>query len=134
MFQMLLLFAQEGSAKPPAGGQGGFPIDMMLILILPMILMYFLVIRPGQKRQEKERAALLTNLKKNDRILTTSGIYGVVVGVSEKEDEVTVRVDDNVRLKMVKASIARNFTNEEAAAAEKAALEANKSGKKEGAA
>jgi preprotein translocase subunit YajC len=81
-------------------------------------------------------------LKKNDRVLTTAGIYGTIVAISEKEDELTVRVDDNVRIKMVKASIARNLSHEEAVKAEKAAKDgkkedtakAAKEGKKEGAA
>jgi preprotein translocase subunit YajC len=55
-------------------------------------------------------------LKKNDKVLTTSGIYGTLVDISEKEDEVTVKIADNVRIKMVKSSIARNLSNEEEAA------------------
>jgi preprotein translocase YajC subunit len=67
-------------------------------------------------RQEKERKALRSNLKKDDKILTTSGFYAVVVSVSDKEDEVVVRLQpDNVRLKMIKAAVDRNLTNEEAA-------------------
>jgi preprotein translocase subunit YajC len=73
------------------------------------------------RKQDQERAALLTSTKKNDKIITHSGIYGTVVSVSEKEDEIVVRVDDNVRLKMVKNSILRNLTNEEAAKEAKAA-------------
>ncbi len=55
----------------------------------------------------------MSGLKKNDKVLTTSGIYGTVISVAEKEDEVVVKVDDNTRLKMVKAAILRNITNEE---------------------
>ena len=55
------------------------------------------------KRQEQERQALASNLKKNDEVLTNAGIYGTVVDVSENEDEITVKVDDNVRVKMTKS-------------------------------
>jgi preprotein translocase YajC subunit len=71
------------------------------------------------KRQEQERAALLSMLTKNDKVITHSGIYGTVISVAEKEDEIVVKVDDNVRLRMTKGSIARNLTREEAARAAK---------------
>ncbi len=74
---------------------------------------YFLLWRP-MRRQEADRQALLTSLKKNDKVITSAGIYGTVLAVAEKEDEVTIRVDDNVKLKVIKGSIARNLTNEEA--------------------
>jgi preprotein translocase subunit YajC len=107
-FFQLLAEAQENarSTEPP------------WVSFLPFVAIivgfYFLLIRPGI-RQEKERKELRSKMKKDDKILTTSGIYGVVVSVSDKEDEVVVRVADNVRLRMVKAAIDRNFTNEEAA-------------------
>jgi preprotein translocase YajC subunit len=81
------------------------------------------------RRQEQERQALLTNIKKNDKVITSAGIYGTVISVAEKEDEIVVKVDDNVRLKMVKNSILRNLTNEEAAKEAEAAKKAAKGGK-----
>ncbi len=80
-----------------------------------VVLFYFLMIRAPQKKQEQERQALLKSLKKNDKVVTTAGILGTIVSVAEKENEVVVKVDDNVRLKMLKESIMRNLTNEEAA-------------------
>jgi preprotein translocase subunit YajC len=126
---MLLLADATSGATPPAGGtpQGGgslFDNPIMFFLPVGIVLFYFLFLRPARK-QEQEKAALLTNTKKNDKIITHSGIYGTVVAVNEKEDEITVRVDDNVRLKMVKNSILRNLTNEEAAKEAKAAKAAS---------
>jgi preprotein translocase subunit YajC len=95
-------------------------------MLLPIILLLYLVIvfLPGKRRQEKERQeALVKNLKKNDKVLTIAGIYGTVVNVSDTENEITVRVDDNTRLRMTKDCIARNFTREEEAKAEKDAKE-----------
>jgi preprotein translocase subunit YajC len=122
---MILLADAATGATPPAGGtpQGGdslFGNPILVMLMFGAPLAYFLFFRPMQK-QEREKAALLSNTKKNDKVITHSGIYGTVVAVSEKEDEITVRVDDNVRLKMVKNSILRNLTNEEAAKEAKAA-------------
>ena len=72
-------------------------------------------------------------MKKNDKVITHAGIYGKIISVAEKEDEITVEIDDKVRIKMVKNAILRNLTNEEtlkeAEAAKKAAKEAAKAAK-----
>jgi preprotein translocase subunit YajC len=121
MLQTLILLAED----PPAGGNPQSPLGGALgfmPIILIGIVAYLLLIRP-LKRQEQERVAMASNLKKNDDVLTNAGIYGTVVDVSETDDKITVKVADNVRLKMTKASIARNLTNEEAAKQAKAAKE-----------
>jgi preprotein translocase subunit YajC len=104
---LTLLAADEPAKQQPQGG----PLDALgfLPLIVIMILGYFLLIRGPMKRQEAERNALLASLKKNDKVLTTGGIYGTIVSISDKEDEITVKVDDNVRLRMTKGSIARKI-------------------------
>lgn len=112
MLELLLLFADDPPKTPPT--PGGLPPEMPFILLGGMVLLYFLVLRPMTKRQERERQNLLTNLKKNDKVLTSAGIYGTVVSVSDTEDEVTVKVDDNTRLRMLKGSIVRNISGEEA--------------------
>jgi len=121
---ILLADAAPGTTAPaggtPQGGDSLFSNPIMFFLPVGIVLFYFLFLRPARK-QEQEKAALLTTTKKNDKIITHSGIYGTVVSVSEKEDEIVVRVDDNVRLKMVKNSILRNLTNEEAVKEAKAA-------------
>jgi preprotein translocase subunit YajC len=107
MFHLLMLLADN---PPPQN-----PTPWWYQMVLPagfVFILYFLIMRP--RRGEADRQAFLTGLKKNDKIITTAGIYGTVVAVAEKEDEVTVRVDDNVKLKMLKSAIARNLTNEEA--------------------
>jgi preprotein translocase subunit YajC len=117
MFQFLLMLAEDAAPQPPAGLRSIY--DLLPFIALP-ILFYLILIRPSQRKEQQARASLLSGLKKNDKVLTSAGIYGTVVAVSEREDEVTVRVDDNVRLKMTKTSIARNLTNEENARAAKA--------------
>ena len=120
MLNALVLLAENGAKQG-----GGMGLDMMFIPIILIFLFSLIVLRPMNRRQEQERQALLSSLKKNDRVLTSAGIYGTVISVSDKEDEVVVKVDDNVRLKMIKSAIARNLTNEEAA---KAAKEQKKEG------
>ena len=62
---------------------------------------------------------MVSSLEKGDKVLTAAGIYGTVITVSETEDEVTLKVDDNTRLRMIKGSITRNISKEEAAKAQK---------------
>lgn len=74
----------------------GFPFVMMFVVF------YFLMIRP-QKAKEEQRQEMLKQLKKNDRVLTTGGIYGTVL--STKDHEVVLRVDDNVKLRFARNAI-----------------------------
>ncbi len=115
MLQLLVLLA-DGDDK---GAAGGSPLQFLPLVVIA-ILAYLLLLRP-MRRQEQERQALVSTLKKNDEVLTSAGIYGTVVDISETDDKITVKVADNVRLKMTKASILRNLTNEEAAKQAKAA-------------
>ena len=138
-----VVFAQEKKADPPtkpeaeikagAKEEAGttqeqptpkpaptFP-EWPLLLGGIFFIFYFVVLRPQKRRQEKERLEQQNMLNKNDKVITTAGIYGTIVAVSDKEDEVTVKVDDNTRLKMLKASIMRNITREETLKAEKEA-------------
>ena len=128
MWKLLVLLANDPPKQPPQPGPFGGGGDLLFILSL-FLLFYLLVLRPMGGRQERERQALLASLKKNDKVLTTGGIYGWIVSVSDKEDEVIVKVDDNTRLRMTKASIYRNLSNEEAKEAAKAQKETKEGGK-----
>jgi preprotein translocase subunit YajC len=119
MFNPLLLFAdaaKEG-AKDAANGAapGKQPQGLMdsLMGMLPMILVlfflfYFLMIRPQSKERQK-RQEMLGGIKKNDRVLTIGGIYGVVMNVNKEADEVTLKVDEtsNAKLRVNLSAIAR---------------------------
>lgn len=91
----ICLLAQDAAPGNPFG-------SMMPIITITIIffLYMFIVQRPAMKREQDARRALLENLKKNDRILTTSGIYGVVTNVQRESDEVTIRVDENTQTKL----------------------------------
>jgi preprotein translocase subunit YajC len=95
-----LVFGQEG----PNGS-----IWQLILPFLPIIpLFYFLFIMP-QQQQEKKRRAMIDSLKKNDKVLTTGGIYGTVMSVDPKADKVVLRVDDErgVKLAFTRASVGR---------------------------
>jgi preprotein translocase subunit YajC len=86
-----------------AAQQPGF-VGMMLPFILMFAVVYFLMIRPQQKRM-KEQQSMLTSLKHGDEIVCTSGLLGKVTGITDKV--VTLEVADNVRVKMLKSQVAQ---------------------------
>lgn len=99
--QTWLYMLADAAPNAPAADGGGF--GQMLIVFAPMILMflvlnYFLVTRPQQREQSRHQS-MLDGLKKNDRVLTAGGVIGQVVSLSEDKKEITLRVDDNTRMK-----------------------------------
>jgi preprotein translocase subunit YajC len=104
------LFAADVPADGKAGGGGGDPLGIFqpFVIFIPiLVLFYFLLIRP-QRREQSRRQAMLAAVKKNDRVVTAGGIYGVVTNVHREADEVTVKVDEatNTKLRMTLSSIA----------------------------
>ncbi len=88
--------------------QSGF--TQILFLYVPIFLIfYFLIIRP-QRQQQKKIKEMLANLKKNDEVVTTSGIHGSIVIVKDKT--VVVRVDEGCRIEFDRESIALVKSNE----------------------
>jgi preprotein translocase subunit YajC len=96
-----LLLAQKAAA-----GQAPSPLATWLPLLPIPILLYFLLLRP-QQQQERKRKEMLSSLKKNDKVLTTAGIYGTVISLDDANDKVVVRVEDGIKLTFTKASIVR---------------------------
>ena len=101
-----MILLQAGA--PAAGGS--------LLSMLPMIgaivlIFYFLIIRPQNKRQ-RESKAMLEALKKGDKVVTAGGIHGQVTAV--KESTVTVKVDDSTKIEFSKSSISSVTTEKSA--------------------
>jgi preprotein translocase subunit YajC len=95
--------------SPGGGGNGGGGILSVLPLMIGMFaIMYFLIIRPQQK-QRRERETLLQALKKGDRVVTTGGLFGTVVGLSDQT--VTLKVADQVKLDFERSAIGRIVTS-----------------------
>jgi preprotein translocase subunit YajC len=107
--QFAVVLADDKPAQP---AEQTNPLNQLFIFAPILVLGYLLLIRPN-RRAEQQRQAFLAALKKNDKVLTAAGVYGTVVSLSDKEDEVIVKVDDNARLRMTKGSITRNLTAEE---------------------
>lgn len=68
-----------------------------------IVIMYYVMIRPQSKRQ-KEHQRLISALKTGDRVVTSSGIHGMITNV--KDTTVTVKVADNVKIEMEKSAVA----------------------------
>ena len=83
--------------------QAPSPIAQFAPLIFIGVIFYFLLIRPQQK-QRKEQQALVAALKTGDKVVTSSGIYGLISNV--KETTVTLKIADNVKIEIDKAAIA----------------------------
>ncbi len=75
----------------------------ILFLYVPIFLIFYFFIIAPQRRKQKEMKNMLDHLKKNDEVVTASGIHGTVVIVKDKT--VVVRVDDNCRIEFDKEAI-----------------------------
>ena len=90
-----------GCAPGGEGGQGGLG-GMLIPLILMFAVFYFLLIRPQQKKQ-KEHQRMVAELQKGDRVITSGGIHGVISSL--KDDTITVKVADNVKLEISRGNV-----------------------------
>ena len=89
----------EGMASQQPGMMG-----MLLPFLLMFGVVYFLMIRPQQKKV-KEQQSMLGGLQKGDEVVTSSGFLGTVHGIADKV--VTLELNDNVKVKLLKSQIAQ---------------------------
>jgi preprotein translocase subunit YajC len=92
--------AQAAPAAAPAGSPLQFPIMMVLLFGV----MYFMMIRP-QRRRDKERKAMIANVKAGDRVLLTSGILGQIRNINESS--IIVQIAEKTKIEVVKAAISQ---------------------------
>lgn len=94
----------------PAYAQAANPFggDSMLVSLLPFILifviMYFLILRPQQKRQ-KQHQEMVKNVRRGDTVVTSGGLVGKVTKVTDDE-QIEVEVADGVRVRQMRSMIA----------------------------
>ncbi|MGQ0635274.1 MAG: preprotein translocase subunit YajC [Planctomycetaceae bacterium] len=106
-----LLFAEGEQNAPQKNQGGGSELVMFAPFLVIAVLFYVLLIRP-QRREQATREAMLSALKKNDKVVTIGGMIGTVANISADGQEVTLKVDDNTRIRMVRSSIQRVLTPE----------------------
>jgi preprotein translocase subunit YajC len=94
----------------PAFAQAASPLggDNMLVSLLPFILifviMYFLILRPQQKRQ-KQHQEMVKNVRRGDTVVTSGGLIGKVTKVVD-DDTIEVEVSDGVRVRQMRSMVA----------------------------
>jgi len=103
-----LLFADDAAKAAEKVAENGAGSSLLIPLLMIGTLFFFLILRPERNRQ-KQSQQMLANLKKGERVLTQSGIYGVVTNVQQDADKVTLKVDENTNTKInvTLSSIAR---------------------------
>ena len=104
MHQMIstIFFLAQQTPAPGAASQPDIFVQLSPFLFMGVIF-YFLLIRPQQKRQ-KQHQQLMANLKTGDRVVTSSGIHGLIANV--KETTFLLKVADNVKIEVDKSAVA----------------------------
>ena len=80
-----------------------------IMMILLFVIMWAFMIRP-QRKQQKELEKFRNELKRGDKVVTAGGIYGIVDEI--KERSVLIKVDGDVKLRVDKNSIVRDFSED----------------------
>ena len=101
MFMVDLAYAM---GQAPNGGGQGAVMTQLLFFAAIFAIFYFLLIRPQQK-QKRDREAMLGSVRKGDRVVTSSGLHGTVVGLTDHT--VTLKVADSVRLDFDRSALGR---------------------------
>src|SRR5882672_8439882 len=101
---MNLVDLAYAAAGPPGNGGAGGMLQLVLPFAMMFAILYFIVLRP-QQRQKADRERMLTAIKKGDRVVTTSGMHGTVIGLADHT--VTLRVADQVKLEFDRAAVGR---------------------------
>src|SRR3984885_8670963 len=100
MISTILFLAQQ---QPTTQAGPASLVTTLLPFAFMAVIFYFLLIRPQQKRQ-KEHQQLLSNLKTGDKVVTSSGIHGLIANV--KDTTFLVKIADNVKIEIDKSAVA----------------------------
>ena len=96
------MFRMPTASIFPWQGVSSFLSNQMLLMLVIFAVFYLIVIRPMRKKQQ-ETESMLSELKNGDRVLTSGGIYGTVVGVND--DRIHLRVAEHVKIQVAKSAI-----------------------------
>lgn len=96
MYELVLQTVGQGQAAGPSCAQAALP------LLLMFAVFYFLLIRPQQKRQ-REHQAMLSRLKKGDKVVTAGGIVGTITGLTDAQIE--IQIADKVRIQALRPQV-----------------------------
>jgi preprotein translocase subunit YajC len=108
MFMESIAWAQGIGGS--GSGSGAGTLLSLVPFVLIFVIFYFLLILPQQKKQ-KQQKAILNALKKGDKVITSSGIWGTVTNLGK--ETVTLQIADNTKIKMQREFISRLRADEE---------------------
>ena len=94
-------FAQTTQAAADTPSAMDQMTHMLVLLGITIGIVYFMIIRP-QQRKQKETEAMRSSIRKGDRVLTTGGLYGTVVG---EREGVVLKVSDDVKMEFAREAI-----------------------------
>lgn len=100
--------AASGSAAAP--GAGGSSLSFWIMIIAMFVIMWLFMIRPQQRKQQKELEKFRSELKRGDKVVTAGGIYGTVDEIKDKT--VLIKVDGEVKLRVDKNSLVRDYSQD----------------------
>ncbi len=86
----------------PFGGDGSI-VQMLLPFVLIFVIMYFLILRPQQKRV-KQHQELVKNLRRGDTVVTSGGLIGKVTKVVD-DDQIEVELAEGVRVRQMRSMV-----------------------------
>lgn len=99
MIDSLLTLAVTGAEAAPQQN----PMHFFIMIGAMVMIFYFLIMRPQQKKQ-KEHQGMLGALKKGDQVITNGGFYGRITGING--DVITIELADRIRVKISRSGIA----------------------------
>ena len=100
------MFVSEAMADTPISTSINSILANILPLLIIMVILYFLVIRPQQKKL-KDHQRIINGLKKGDKIVTSGGIIGTIFKIGLDDQVITIEIAPDVRIKMRKENIAK---------------------------
>ena len=107
----LILAVDEGGKQGDKAAQSDPGLWSFTPFVLIFLVFYFLILRP-QPSERRRLNDMLSNLKKNDKVATAGGIVGIVANVSADGKLITLKVDDNTRIKFLRTHIGQVLTDE----------------------
>jgi preprotein translocase subunit YajC len=110
-----LLAQDPGPAPGPAAGPRA-GIDPMFLIAGLFLLFWLVVLLPMSRRQKKEQAQMMANLKRGSKVLTSAGIVGTVVTIKDGDDEIVIRSED-AKLRIKRSTVTVVLGSDEAEAA-----------------
>jgi preprotein translocase subunit YajC len=87
---------------PPQSGGAASMLIQLVPIALVLGIFFFLVIRP-QQRERRRREQMLASLKKGDRVVTSGGLIGTIVGVTDRK--VSLKLGDSVRVECLRSAV-----------------------------